>query len=96
MQFEMESSEMRYAKELQFGRIMLRRAKRVLAKLQLEIQTASDKNLDTSLLEAEFHRLRESIADFEREYDTFQAQLSDLQLPDSSGESSASLETPSI
>jgi hypothetical protein len=101
MQFEMEGLELRYTKELQFARIMLRRAKRELAKLQLEIQSACDRNLDTSSLEADCQRLRESIADFEREYDTFQAEFSSLKLPKPfpnvlSESSAANLETPLV
>jgi predicted nucleic acid-binding Zn-ribbon protein len=79
MHSEMERTQLRFVKELQFGRIMLRRAKRELGRLELEIQSATDRNQDTSSLEEDFHRLRESIASFERELDTLQVQVANLQ-----------------
>jgi hypothetical protein len=96
MESEMEPTQLRFAKELQFGRIMLRRAKRELGRLDWEIQSATDRNLDTSILAEDFDQLRESIASFERELDTLQAQVANMQAGNALREPPGHVETPSV
>jgi aminoglycoside phosphotransferase (APT) family kinase protein len=96
MESEMEPTQLRFAKELQFGRIMLRRAKRELGRLDWEIQSATDRNLDTSILVEDFDQLRESIASFERELDTLQAQVANIQAGNALREPPVHVETPSV
>lgn len=67
-----DNRQVLYEKELKFGRIMLKRAKRELGYLDEQIKVAQNAKMDAHKLEVEFAQLNESIHSFEDELAAFQ------------------------
>ncbi|CAM3810273.1 hypothetical protein [Alicyclobacillus pomorum] len=66
-----------YAKELKFGNLLLKRAKRELSRLDLQIKQAHEYGTDSAALQVQFEQLQQSIAVFEQELTMFELQYGD-------------------
>jgi hypothetical protein len=68
---------MAFAKELKFGNLLLKRAKRELGRLDFQIRQAHEYGKDIAALQVQFEQLQQSIEVFEQELTMFQLQNGD-------------------
>jgi hypothetical protein len=76
-QMDNENDPTAYAKELKFGNLMLKRAKRELGRLDAQIRNNHEYGRDVSGLQVQFEQLQRSVEVFEQELASYQLHYGD-------------------